>query len=76
MEGQQKTAGPQPNVFGLHESLGHQEVGRGMWFPWCSVMLAYPALLVAQFVEPTYHLEIPLVAILERPLGRMRRRVK
>jgi hypothetical protein len=36
-------------------------------------MLADPALLVAEFVKPTYHFEIPLVTILEWPLGRMRR---
>jgi hypothetical protein len=35
-----------------------------MWLPGRGVMLAYPALLVAEFVEPTYHFEIPLVAIL------------
>jgi hypothetical protein len=36
-------------------------------------MLADPALLVAKLVEPPDNLQIPLVAILQRPLGRMRR---
>ncbi len=36
-------------------------------------MLADPALGEAQLVEPADDLQVPLVPVLERPLGRMRR---
>ena len=71
--GQQEAAGAEPDVLGLHQRLRDQQVGRGMRLPRRGVMLADPAFGEAQLVEPADHLQVPLVAVLERPLGRMRR---
>ena len=72
MVGQQEAAGPEADVLGLHQRLRHQEVGRGMGFPRRGMMLADPGLGEAQLVEPADHLQVPFVAVLERPFGRMR----
>ncbi len=72
MIGQQEAARPQPDVLGLHQRLGDQEVGRGMRLPRCGVVLTDPAFGEAQLIEPADHLKVPVVAILERPLGRVR----
>src|SRR5262249_51695315 len=72
MEGQQEATRPKPDVLRLHQRLSHQKIGRRMWLPRRGVMLANPALLVAEFVEPTDHLEVPFVTVLKWPLGRMR----
>jgi hypothetical protein len=37
------------------------------------MMLADPAFREAQFIEPTDHLEIPLVAVFKRPFRGVRR---
>ena len=71
--GQQEAAGAEPDVLGLHQALRHQQVGRGMRFPGGGVMLADPAFGEAQLVEPADDLQVPLVPVLERPLGWMRR---
>src|ERR1700730_3011145 len=73
MVGQQEAAGPEPDVLGLHQRLRHQKVGRGMGLPGRGVVLADPGFGEAQLVEPADHLQVPLMSVLERPLGRMRR---
>ncbi len=71
--GQQEAAGTEADVLGLHQRLRDQQVGRGVRLPRCGVMLADPGFSEAQLVEPADHLEIPFVAVLQGPLGRMRR---
>ena len=58
---------------GLHEGLGHEQIGRGVGLPGRRVVLADPRLAEAQLVRPAELLEIPLVAVVEAALGRMRR---
>src|ERR1700733_8785761 len=43
-----------------------------MRFPGRGVMLADPGLLVAEFIEPAQHLQVPVVALLQPALRRMR----
>src|SRR5438128_545407 len=43
-----------------------------MRFPGCGVMLADPGFLVAEFVEPAQDLQIPVVALFQSALRRMR----
>jgi hypothetical protein len=43
-----------------------------MRLPRRGVVLADPAFAEAQLVEPADHLQVPVVAVLERPLRRMR----
>src|SRR5260370_11083517 len=43
-----------------------------MRLPRCGVVLTDPAFGEAQLIEPADHLKVPVVAILERPLGRVR----
>ncbi len=69
----QEAAGPDAHALGLHQRLGHQQVRRGMRLPGRGVVLPDPGLAEAQLVRPAKLLEIPLVPVEERPLGRVRR---
>src|SRR3954469_24225265 len=44
-----------------------------MRFPGGGVVLAYPAFGETELVEPADHLQVPLMAVLQRPLRWMRR---
>jgi len=70
--GQQEAAGPDAHARGLHQRLGHQEVGRGMRLPRRRVVLADPRLAEAELVGPAQLLQVPLVAVVESALGRVR----
>ena len=73
MIGQQEAAGAETDVLGLQKRLREQQVRRRMRLPGRGVMLADPGLLVAEFIEPAEHLEVPVVALLQPALRRMRR---
>ncbi len=71
VEGQQEAARSQPDVPGLRERLGQQQVGRWIGLPRHGVVLADPRLAVAQLVEPADHLQVPLESRAQVALGRM-----
>ncbi len=71
--GQQEAAGAEADVLGLQQRLRQQQVRRGMRFPWRGVVLADPGFLVAEFIEPSQHLQVPVVTLLQPALRRMRR---
>jgi hypothetical protein len=70
--GQEETAGPEADVLGLQKRLRQQQVGRRMRLPWRGVMLADPGFLIAELIEPSQHLQIPVVALFQPALRRMR----
>ena len=70
--GQQKTAGADADIFGLQQRLRHQQIRRGMRLPWRGVVLADPGFLVAEFIQPPQHLQVPVVALFQPALRRMR----
>jgi hypothetical protein len=72
MIGQKKTAGTEANVLGLQERLRQQQIGRRVRFPGRGVMLADPGFLIAEFIEPSQHLQVPVVTLLQSALRRMR----
>src|SRR3954453_16586578 len=71
--GEKETAGAETNVFGLQKRLRQQQVRRGMRLPRRGVMLADPGLLIAELIEPAQRLKIPVVALFQPALRRMRR---
>src|SRR4029453_4536615 len=71
--GEEETARPQPDVLGLHGGVGAQKRGGGGGPPGSGMMLADPAFGKTQLVEPTDDLQVPFVAVFERPFRRMRR---
>jgi hypothetical protein len=73
MIGQQKAAGAEPDVSGLAQSFDDQKVRGRMRLPGRGVMLADPAFLVAEFIEPPHYLQIEVVSLLQTALRRMRR---
>jgi hypothetical protein len=70
--GQQEAAGAETNVFGLQKRLREQQVGRRVRFSWRSMMLADPGFLTAEFIEPSKRLKVPVVALFQSALRRMR----
>src|SRR5438309_2600018 len=73
MVGHEKAAGPDAHAPGLQQGLRHEQVGRRMRLPRRRVVLADPRLAEAELVRPAKLLKIPLVAIVEAALGRVRR---
>ncbi|MGY3190907.1 hypothetical protein ACVIWU_000273 [Bradyrhizobium sp. USDA 4509] len=69
---QQEAAGPDAQILGLQQRLRHQQVGRRVRLPGCGVMLADPGFLVAELVEPAQRLQVPVVALLQSALRRVR----
>ncbi|MGY4256059.1 hypothetical protein ACVI1L_003127 [Bradyrhizobium sp. USDA 4516] len=70
---QQEAAGPDADVLGLQQRLRDQQIRRRMRLPGCGVVLADPGFLIAELVEPAQHLQVPVVALLQSALRRMRR---
>ena len=70
--GQEKTAGAEANVLGLQERLRQQQIRRRVGLPRRGVMLADPGFLIAEFIEPSQHLQIPVVTLFQLALRRMR----
>ena len=70
---QQEAAGTEPDVLGLQERLRQQQVRRRMRLPGGGVVLADPGFLIAELVRPAQHLQIPVVALFQPALRRMRR---
>ena len=68
----QEAAGTDAHARRLQQSLGHEQVGRGVGLPGRRVVLAYPRLAEAQLISPAELLEIPLVSIVKVSLGGMR----
>src|SRR5262249_14157190 len=73
---QQEAARAEPDVFGLPQALDDEEIRRGMRLPGRGVMLADPAFLIAELVEPAQHLQIKIVTLFHTALRRMRRHRK
>ena len=72
MIGQQEAAGAEADILGLQERLRQQQVGRRMRLPRRGVVLADPGFLIAELIEPAQHLQVPVVALLQPALRRMR----
>src|SRR5262244_3540680 len=68
----QEPAGADAHALRLHQRLGHEQVRRGMRLPGRRVVLADPRLAEAELVGPAQLLEIPLVAVVQAALGRVR----
>jgi hypothetical protein len=69
----EEPAGADAHALGLEQRLGHEQIGRRVRLPGRGVMLADPRLAEAQLVRPAELLEIPLVPVVQRALGRVRR---
>ena len=69
----EEAAGADAHAPGLHQGLGHEQIGRRVGFPGCGVVLPDPRFAESQLVRPAQLLEIPLVAVVEAALRRMRR---
>jgi hypothetical protein len=54
--GQQEPAWADADVLRLHQGLRDEQIGCGMWFPRCRVVLTDPALGIAELIEPAEHL--------------------
>ena len=72
MIGQQETARPKPNGLGLAEGLRKQQIGCRVRLPGRGVMLADPGFLIAELIKPSQDLQVPIVALLQSALRRMR----
>ena len=70
--GQQEAAGAETDILGLQKGLRQQQVGRGVRFPGRGVVLADPGFLIAEFIEPSHHLQVPVVSFFQPALRRMR----
>ena len=70
--GQEEAARAEPDIFGLQKRLRQQEVGRRVRFPGRGVVLTDPGFLVTEFIQPPQHFQIPVVALLQVALRRMR----
>src|SRR5207302_5810865 len=66
-------AGAETDIFGLQERLRENEIGRRMRFPGRGVVLADPGFLVAEFIEPSQRLQVPVVTLFQPALRRMGR---
>ena len=56
------------DLSGLHQRLRNQQVGGGMRFPGCGVVLTDPGLNKAELVRPAQGLQIPAMAFEEATL--------
>src|SRR5262249_6272670 len=72
MIGQQETARPEADVLGLQKGLREDEIGCRMRLPRRRVMFADPGFLITELVEPAQTLKIPVLALLQSTLRRMR----
>src|SRR5260370_42260184 len=70
---QQMPERPEPDVPGERQRLGDEQVGRRARFPRGREMLSYPGLREAETVQALEFLQVPPMALEDRPLGRMRR---
>ena len=68
----QEPAGADAHARGLHQRLGHEQVGRGVRLPGRGVVLADPRFAEAELVGPAELLEIPLMPVVQAALGRVR----
>ena len=71
--GQQEAAGAEADILGLQKRLRQQQIRRRMRLPGRGVVLADPGFLVAEFIEPSQHLKVPVVSLFQSALRRMRR---
>ncbi len=62
--GQQEAAGPETDILGLQKRLRENEIGRGMRLPRRGVVLADPGFLIAELIEPSQRLQVPVVTLL------------
>ena len=69
----EEPAGADAHALGLHEGLGHEQIGRRVGLPGRGVVLPDPRFAEAQLIRPAQLLEIPLVAVVQAALRRVRR---
>jgi hypothetical protein len=59
-------------MFFVCKGLREKQVGRRVRFPWRGMMLADPGFLIAELIEPSQRLKVPVVALFQSALRRMR----